>query len=312
MRLVFLGSGLMGLPALRWLQESSGYPLVGVVTQPDRPAGRGLQLIPGPIKAYAASVGLPILQPEKLREPAAVQTLANWAADLHIVVAFGQILSREVLALPRIGTINLHASLLPRHRGASPIQAAILAGDAESGLTVMHVVPELDAGDIILQKRLRLAEDETGGSLHDRLADLGPAALAEALPLLAAGQAPRIPQDASQVTYAGKLSKEAGKLDWRLPCHQLERQVRAYHPWPGAYAILPPSDAHQRLKITRALARPEINSDRPGTVLTTATQKLLLACGEGALEILEAQLPGRKNLPVADLLRGWTPAPLWP
>jgi methionyl-tRNA formyltransferase len=311
MRVVFLGSGPIGLPALRWLAEcgkNEGYSLIGVVTQPDRPVGRGLQLLPGPIKEFARNLGVPILQPERLRESRAVADLAELKGDLFVVVAYGQILSREVLALPKMGVINLHASLLPRHRGASPIQAAILSGDEVSGMTVMHVVPELDAGDIILQKRIQLLPDETGGSLHDRLAELGAPALAEAMSLLAAGTASRTAQDSALVTYSGKLSKDSGRLNWSLAAEQLERQVRAFNPWPGSFSVLANAEQQPELvsvKIWRARVvggRPGL---QPGAILPSGEGRLVVACGEGALEILEAQLAGRKRLPVRDLLRGW-------
>lgn len=311
MRVVFLGSGPIGLPALKWLAMGGGEAncsLVGVVTQPDRPVGRGLQWRAGPIKEFAQTLPVPIFQPERLREAGAVADLAELGADLMVVVAYGQILSREVLALPRLGVINLHASLLPRHRGASPIQAAILAGDAQSGMTVMHVVPELDAGDIILQKSLDLAADETGGSLHDRLAELGAPALAEALPLLADGTAPRRAQDAALVTYAGKLSKEAGRMDWSLAAEKLERQVRAFNPWPGSFSILAHGDsASERLlfKVWQAKRHQGMCGLEPGALVPSGSGRMVVACGEGALEVLEAQLEGRKRLPTEDLLRGW-------
>lgn len=309
MRVVFLGTGEIGLPALRWLADPpiAGVELVGVVTQPDRAAGRGREIRPGPIKQFAMERGIPVQQPVRLKTPEAVADLEAWKGELFLVVAYGQILSCEVLDLPALGVVNLHASLLPRHRGASPIQAAILAGDKVSGMTVMHVAPELDAGDVILQRSLALDERETGGSLHDRLAELAVPALAEALPLLMENRAPRLPQDPTQVTYAGKLAKEDGYLDWSRPAEELDRRIRAFNPWPGSFTrfpATPPSGEGHLLKVWSARIVPDAEGGVPGVILPSPDEGLRVACGDGVLEILEAQVEGRRRLPVAELRRG--------
>jgi methionyl-tRNA formyltransferase len=305
-RAVFLGTGDIGLPALRALASYPEAEVAAVITQPDRPAGRGHALVPGPVKVLAMELGIPVLQPAKLRAPEAVESLRALSADLFVVMAYGQILSKAVLDLPRVCTINLHASLLPRHRGASPIQSAILAGDAESGITVMYVDEGLDTGDILLKMSCALDPDETAGSLHDKLAQLAPFALMEALRLLQEGAAPRIPQDASLATYAPKLKKEDGLLDWTMPAVLIERTVRAFNPWPGAFGVLAhPLFAHRPLKIWKSSILPGMQeSFVPGRVSGIDQGKLLVEARDGVLELLEVQLESRRRMSAAELLRG--------
>ena len=238
MRIVFIGTGEIGVPVLRSLRQSDEHELVGVVTQPDKPAGRAQRIEAPPIKAALAGSALPILQPARIKSEEAVEEIRALAPDVIVVMAYGQILPRAVLDIPRVACLNLHASLLPRHRGAAPIQAAIVAGDRESGITVMYMSEGLDTGDILLQSRLEIAADETGGSLHDRLAQIAPDALHEALGQLQRGSAPRIPQDASLATYAPKLGREDGRIDWTESAALLERKIRAFNPWPGAFTLL--------------------------------------------------------------------------
>src|SRR2546423_11981338 len=238
MRVLFIGTGEIGVPVLRWLMQSEQHELVGVVTQPDKPVGREQRIEAPPIKAALIDRNAPVLQPKRIRVDDAVAEIRALAPDVIVVMAYGQILPKPVLGIPRIACLNLHASLLPRHRGAAPIQAAILAGDRETGISVMYMDEGVDTGDVLLQKRIEIAPDETGGSLHDRLAEVASAALKEALNQLESGTAPRTPQDSSAATYAAKLEREHGRIDWNEPAALIERKIRAFDPWPGAFAIL--------------------------------------------------------------------------
>jgi len=308
MRLLFIGTGDIGLPSLEWLIGAAGHELVGVVTQPDKPAGRRLALTPPRVKLRALAAGLPVLQPEKIRH--AIEPLRAFQADAAIVAAYGQLLPPAVLRLPRLGCLNLHASLLPRHRGASPIQAAIREGDAETGITVMYMDEGLDTGDVLLMKRTPILADDTGGSLHDRLAALAPRALERALGLLAAGRAPRIPQDAALATHCGKLRREDGRLAWTRPAAELERLVRAYQPWPGTFALLG-GEGGEALKIHRVSVLPGgVATVLPGTVLSADPKAgWTVACSGGALRLEEVQGAGGRRLAAADFLRGHPVAP---
>lgn len=296
MRIVFCGTGDIGLPSLRALADSPLHEVVGLITQPDRPAGRDLKPRPPAVKSEALARGIPVAQPERIRKD--FSALAVWVPDVMVVAAYGQILPRTVLDLPRLGCLNLHASLLPRHRGASPIQAAILAGDAETGMTVMYVDEGLDTGDMLLARRIPILPDENAGGLHDRLAGLGPSAILDALDLLQSGTAPRTPQDSSLATHASKLGKHDGRLDWLDPAEHLARRVRAMNPWPGASTRI----GGLVVKIHRAEAGGG-NGD-PGTVLATDSSGIAVAAGEGSLILREVQLEGRKRLSAADFLRG--------
>jgi methionyl-tRNA formyltransferase len=235
-RLVFMGSPDFSVPALRAL--AARYPIVGVVTQPDRPAGRGMALTPPPVKVVANELGIPYIQPHKLREPAAFQQLQDWNPDLIVVAAFGQILRPELLALPRYGCINIHASLLPRHRGAAPIQAAILAGDAETGITIMKMDAGLDTGPLLSRRAIPIGAGDTGGSMFEKLSQLGGELLLETIPDYISGTIVPQPQPETGATYAPMLKKEDGLLDFTRPAAELERKVRAFHPWPGTFLLL--------------------------------------------------------------------------
>lgn len=301
MRLLFIGTGEIGLPALEWLIHTPKHQLAGVITQPDKPAGRKLALTPPRVKVRALEAGLPVLQPVKIRH--AVEELRAFNADAAIVAAYGQLLSPEVLRVPRLGCLNLHASLLPRFRGASPIQAAIREGDSETGITVMYMDEGLDTGDILLMERLPISADDTGGSLHDKLAALAPAALEQALDLLEAGKAPRTPQDAALATHCGKLRREDGRLDWTRPADELARLIRAYQPWPGTHTVLPDG---RILKIHRATETGASLSTLPPGTLVEASPKsgLVVRCGHACLRLDEVQAEGGKRLAAADFLRG--------
>lgn len=268
-----------------------------MITQPDRPAGRDLRPRPPAVKVEALARGIPVFQPERIRND--FSSLKEWNPDLMVVAAYGQILSRTVLDLPRHGCLNLHASLLPRHRGASPIQASILAGDAETGMTTMLMDEGLDTGAILLADRIPISPDETAGGLHDRLAALAPSVLLKSLELLESGTAIPIPQDSVRATYAPKLGRQDGRLDWREPARALERRVRAMNPWPGASARL----AGNIIKIHSAEESTECGT--PGTVLSASPGGILVAAGEGSLVLREVQLEGKKRLSTGEFLRGF-------
>ncbi len=308
LRTVFFGSGDIGVPTLQHLLKRPDIQMLAVVAQPDKPAGRKLQLTPPPTKQAAseAAPSIPVWQPAKIRE--ILPQLADLQADLYVVVAYGQILPKALLDQPKVATINLHASLLPRHRGAAPIQAAILAGDTHSGMTVMHVDVGLDSGDVILAKPLLLADNETGGSLHDKLARQGPEAIADAIDAFFQGTATRTPQAPEKVTHQGKLSREDGILDWNRTADELERRIRAFHPWPGTSSqLIVVGSPPKSLKIPPPVRVP-VSSDPqaiPGSVLGISREGITIACGKGtALLLTQLHLEGRKCLPAADAAAG--------
>lgn len=303
MRGVFIGTGDIGLPVLRWLIRSDAHELVGIVTQPDKPVGRNQRIQPPPIKAAAAGARIPIFQPERIKREEAVRDIQALAPDVIVVMAYGQILPTAILGIPRLACLNLHASLLPRHRGAAPIQAAIAAGDQESGITVMYMDEGLDTGDIMLQSVTGIRPDETGGSLHQRLAEIAPGALQEALELLATGTAPRRRQNNDEATYAPKLEREHGLIDWQEPADLIERKIRAFDPWPGAYTRLRDASGRERnLKIFRARVAPDCSTD--AGKLLERDGGLLVGTADHALLLLEVQPEGRKRMTAGDLLRG--------
>ena len=297
MRVLFIGTGEIGVPVLRWLLESGEHEMVGVVTQPDKPVGREQRIEAPPVKAALAGSRLRIFQPKRIKNEETVAEIRTLAPDVIVVMAYGQVLPRSVLEIPRIACLNLHASLLPKHRGAAPIQAAIVAGDRESGITVMYMDEGLDTGDMLLQKRIEIAPDETGGSLHDRLGEIAPAALKEALAQLQAETAPRIPQDASAATYAPKLEREHGRIDWTEPAALIERRIRAFNPWPGAFTVLRDDvGAERKLKIFRARLVDSCSADPANLVIPTKV---------GALRLEEVQLEGKRRMSAAEFLRGF-------
>lgn len=299
MRLVFLGTGEIGVPSLRALAGT--HQIAAVFTQPDRPSGRDMKPRPSPIKRVAAELGLPVFQPEKIRSPEGLDRLRELAPEVIVVVAYGQILPRSVLDLPPHGCLNVHASLLPRHRGASPIHAAILAGDTDSGLTIMQMNEGLDTGDVLLMERVPLSPTETAGSLHDRLADLAPAALGRVLEQIGTGTLSPRKQDETQATYAPKLSRRDGEIDWRRSAGEIDRQIRGLTPWPGASTHLP-GPPPVVLKIHQATPVPD-RSGPPGTVLE-AGDNLVVAAGSGSVRLGEVQAAGGRRLAAAEFLRG--------
>lgn len=295
-RIVFMGSPDFAVPVLAAL--AGRYPLVGVVTQPDRPAGRGGTLKPPAVKEAALRLGLPVIQPEKLRQPEAMEQLRAWSPDVIVVAAFGQILRQNVLDLPPFGCVNVHASLLPRGRGAAPIQAAILAGDAETGVTIMKMDAGVDTGPILAQRALPIAPDETGGSLFEKLARLGADLLLETLPRYLNGDITPQPQPEEGVTYAPMLKKEDGLLDFSQSAAALERRVRAMNPWPGAYFEWRAAP----LKVLRARVS-DAQSPGAGRRLTVEGRPAL-GCGEGILILEEVQPAGKKPMPGKAFLSG--------
>jgi len=294
MRIVFAGTPEFAAQHLEALLQA-GYPVVAVYTQPDRPAGRGQKLMPSPVKQLALQHGLPVMQPATLRDAEAQHALAALQPDLMVVVAYGLILPQAVLDTPRLGCINSHASLLPRWRGAAPIQRAIEAGDSESGVTVMQMEAGLDTGPMLLKVRTPIGPSDTGGSLHDRLAALGAQAVVEAVARLKAGSLPGERQDDTLATYAHKLSKDEARLDWQRPAAELERLVRAFNPWPICHSSL----AGDVLKVHAARLVP--GQGEPGRILAAGKDGLTVACGTGALQLTRLQLPGGKPLDFADL-----------
>ncbi len=304
-RVLFVSTGHIGAPSLDWLARSENVQLVGLVTQPDRPAGRHQQLVEPVPKRIGRQLGLPVLQPEKIRRQEALAEIASLAPDLIIVMAYGQILPKALLAMPALACLNLHASLLPRHRGAAPVQAALLAGDRLTGVTAMYMAEGLDTGDILLARPLPIRRRETGGSLHDRLAQLAPEVLAESLKLLLTGFAPRIPQDDAAATYAPKLDRASGRIDWQKDCWVLDRLVRALNPWPGAYTVIGDlAGAPRRLKIHRALPLHR-GQAVPGVVVGISERGIKVGCGSGALLLLDVQLEAKRRMSASEFAHGF-------
>jgi methionyl-tRNA formyltransferase len=299
MRVIFLGTPEFAAIPLEALAHDARYQVVGVVTQPDRAAGRNRAPEP-PVKRAAVRLGIPVFQPENLRDPAAVEQLAALRPDAGVVAAYGEILRKNVLAIPRHGYLNIHPSLLPCHRGPTPVPGAILAGDTETGVTVMLLDAKMDSGPILAQQRMPLPPDARSGPLTEQLFTLGSALLLEALAGYAAGTLAPSPQDDSQATYTKLLKKEDGMIDWRAAAIQIERMTRAYHPWPGAHT----SWHGQPFKIIAACAHTEwAGSAAPGTLLPQ-NDSVWVATGAGAIELLNVQPSGKRPLAAADWWRG--------
>ena len=291
-----MGTGEIGVPTLRALLKSE-HPVVAVVTQPDKPAGRAQLIEPTPVKKTVTTANVQVLQPPRIKDPQAIEEIRALTPDVIVVMAYGQILPRDVLEIPKIVSLNLHASLLPRWRGAAPIQAAIAAGDREIGITVMYMDEGLDTGDILLQRTIDILPDDTGGSLQDRLAQIAPEALLESLRMLEKNSAPRIPQDNAQATWAPKLKREHGRIDWSEMAEAIERKIRAFNPWPGAFMEI----GGRNLKIFSASV---VNlGGEPGEILKSENE-LVIAAGKGALLLGEVQLEGKRKMSAAEFLRG--------
>ncbi|HYD95107.1 MAG TPA: methionyl-tRNA formyltransferase [Noviherbaspirillum sp.] len=309
MKIVFAGTPEFAAVALKSLHDA-GFEIPLVLTQPDRPAGRGMQLQASPVKQFASAHGMAVAQPVSLRLTGKYPAVAEEAHallratphDVMVVAAYGLILPRSVLDIPRLGCINIHASLLPRWRGAAPIHRAIEAGDAETGVTIMQMEEGLDTGPMLLMERLPIAADDTTGTLHDKLAALGGRMIVDALRRLEQGGMQATPQPEQGVTYAAKIAKEEAALDFTLPAPVIERRIRAFNPFPGAFA----SFDGVPVKFWRAEAANSAGGAMPGHVLAASPQDgVLVDCGEGVLRVLEMQKPGGKRLPAAEFLKGF-------
>ena len=297
MRIVFMGTPEFAVPSLRALCEA-GYEVVGVFTQPDRPKGRGNKVVASPVKEYAVSRGIPVFQPLRIRRDG-VEDLRALAPDLCVTAAFGQILSQEVLDIPPLGNINVHASLLPRHRGSAPIAWAIMQGDEEAGVTTMMMDRGIDTGDMLLRAATPIGPGETCGELTARLSELGAALLMETLRALEAGTLTRVPQDEAQMTYDPMLTREMGVIDWTMPAREIVNRIHGLNPWPSCSTAFEGG----RLKLLRAEAVP--GSGQPGEVLVAdAKQGLMVAAGEGAVRVLLMQAPGGKPMEPKVYLNG--------
>jgi methionyl-tRNA formyltransferase len=301
LRLAFAGTPEFAVPTLRAIADSP-HQLVGVLTQPDRPAGRGRELRASAVKRLALELGLPIAQPASLSSAEGRAALEGWAADALVVVAYGLILPAAVLSLPRLGCLNVHASLLPRWRGAAPIQRAILAGDASTGVTIMQMDAGLDTGPILAQQDTPIGAEATAAQLQSRLGELGARLLLDTLAALAAGNLQPTAQPQQGVTYAGKISKAEARIDWQRPAAQLARQVRAFNPWPVAHTLW----REQPLRIweAQAIEPPASGALAPGEVLGMSQQALLVGCGQGVLAIRSLQPAGRRVMLAADFAAG--------
>lgn len=297
LRIVFAGTPEFAVPPLEAL-HAAGHDLVAVYTQPDRPAGRGQALTASPVKRRALEFGLTVEQPATLKTPDAVARLRSFDADLMVVVAYGLILPRAVLDVPRFGCWNIHASLLPRWRGAAPIQRAIVAGDAVTGITIMQMEAGLDTGPMLLVRETPIGPRELGGELHDRLSRLGAEAIVAAIDEWQAGRIKPVIQPAEGATYAAKLSKAEARIDWTKPARAIDAQVRAFNPWPVAETTW---DGKQ-LRVWQSEPEPPAAGAAPGTVLESSGDRIVVAAGEGALRLLQLQLAGRRAMSAAEFL----------
>jgi len=294
-RIVFMGTPAFAVQTLEALIRE--YEVIGVVTQPDRPAGRNQQVQMSPVKQIALNHQIPVFQPEKIRRPEAISDLKQWQADVYVVAAFGQILPQSVLDIPPHGSINVHASLLPRWRGAAPIQAAIRTGDKKTGVTIMKMDAGLDTGPMVLQRSIAITEDETGATLHDKLAKLGADLLLEALPDFLSGKILPQPQPQVGMTYAPMVKKEEGNIDWSRPAVEIERLIRAFTPWPGTYS----SWKNQPIKILGGKA---ISGEEKQGVIIKTTTGIAVGTGTGLLKLVTVQLAGRKAMSVEEFIKG--------
>ena len=293
MRIAFMGSGRLACPALRALLEQKQDEVVGLVTQPDRPSGRRQHLTPCPVRAFVGQRDIPILMPEKVSAPDVVEQIASWKPDLFVVADFGQLLKPALLAVPPLGSINIHPSLLPKYRGAAPIAWAVANGDTETGLTIMYLNERMDAGDIILQEQIPIHDEHTAATLEPLMAELGATLLLRALMDIRAGRIRRTPQDESRVVLAPKLRKQDGRIIWTRAAAEIHNRVRGFVPWPGTYCEVPEGAGHF-LRIMRT--KVEEGRGRPGEVLGSDVMGPLVACGEKAIRLLEVQPEGKKPM----------------
>ena len=326
LRLVFFGTPGFAVPTLDALLAASPHTVVGVVTQPDRPRGRGQKVSDAPVKARAVAAGLPILQPAKMKDPAFLERLTAWHADLGVVAAYGRILTDPILAMPRLGMINVHASLLPRYRGAAPVHRAVIAGEISTGVTIMRVVQALDAGGMIATEHRAIGPDETSDEVEHDLARIGARLLVAVVDQIARGNAPEQAQDESAVTYAQRLTKDDGVIDWRWPAPRIHNLIRGLHPWPHAFSFVHGKRVIIRRSETPGPTGPGVRTadetpgptgpaahianvgrvllDPPGTILSADGDRLIVSTGDGALRILEIQAEGKRPVTAREFLAG--------
>lgn len=300
MKIIYMGTPDFAVGPLKALIEA-GHEICAVVTQPDRQKGRGKELAPSPVKECAAGYGIPVLTPAKIKEAEAVEALKKYPADIFVVAAFGQILSEEILNMPKYGCVNIHASLLPKYRGAAPIQWSIIDGEKETGVTIMQMDKGLDTGDILFQKKVPITEEETGASLFDKLAEAGAALIVEALDKIEKGEVNPVKQDDDDSCYAKMLSKSTGKIDWNKSAVEIERLVRGLNSWPSAFTDY----KGKQLKIWKAEVLPHIEG-KPGTIAKVTKDAVIVCTREGALSLLEIQLEGKKRMSTKEFLLGRT------
>lgn len=306
MRILFMGSAGFACPCLEQLLSCPRDEVVAVVTQPDRPKGRNLEVSACPVKAYLGSRNIPVLNPAKVNAPESLAEIQRLRPDLLVVVAYGQLLKPALLSIPPLGCINVHGSLLPRYRGAAPIQWAVAHGDAVSGVTTMYMNEGMDTGDMILKREVPIDPCDTGGSLHDKLAKVGASLLGETVELIRSGRVPRVPQDESLATVAPKLKKADGKIDWNLPAVTIHNHIRAFNPWPGSFCIMP-GNPGITLKVLATRVEPFPSAGgKVGEVLEPAGDGPLIQTGLQAIRLLEVQPEGRKPMTGAAFLRGHT------
>jgi methionyl-tRNA formyltransferase len=298
-RILFMGTPAFALPALEMLCNHN-YPIIGVVTQPDRPQGRGQKEIPPPVKQLAQKLGLPVFQPPKVKDASFLQIFQELNPEMVVVAAFGQILPKTIIEYPRFGCLNIHPSLLPKYRGAAPLNWAIIRGETKTGVTIMLMDEGMDSGNIILQRETPLASDETFGALHDRLAQEGASLLIEAIDLTVAGVAKPQPQDSSLVSFAPRLKKETGLIDWSRNCADIVNLIRGLSPSPAAYTLVD----GQNLKIFKVQANISEVAEAPGTVGSVFKEGLPVAAADGYVILQEVQLAGKKRMNIHDFLRG--------
>lgn len=305
MKVIFMGTPDFAVPVLQGLLEAKEHEVMAVYTQPDKARGRSKRLVFTPVKELAVAHGIPVYTPSRIKEPEAVRELKNIPCDVIVVAAFGQILSKEILEYPKYGCINVHASLLPRWRGAAPIQWAVLEGDEKTGITTMQMNEGLDTGDILLKEEIVIAPDETGESLHDRMAPLGSDLLLETLRQAQAGELNPVRQEDKNSTYAVMLNRELGRIDWTWEAEKIERYIRGLNSWPGAYTRF----RGKTLKLWRAGLTDEDTGQKAGTIVTVEPDSFTVQTGKGCLRLLEVQLEGKKRMDTGSFLRGVTVEP---
>jgi methionyl-tRNA formyltransferase len=296
LRVVFMGSPEFAVPTLRAL--NANFPVTGVVTQPDKPRGRGQKTLPSAVKEAAVAFGLPVVQPTSLASPELLAALEQWKPDVIVVAAYGKILPKRILSLPRMGCVNLHASLLPRHRGSSPISSAILGGDKVTGVCTILMDHGMDTGDLLLEKQIAILDNDTAGTLHDRLMSEGADLVVETLIRMAANRIQAVPQDQQKATYTRLLTKEDGRVQWERDAEYLARLIRAMNPWPGAFSEI----SGETVKVWEAVAMP--GSEKPGSIVDILPDGVLVGTGKGLLLLKKVQAAGRKRVSAAEFARG--------